>query len=161
MIDIHIIPVLKDNYTYLIHEPIQKKTAVIDPSDISPILDILKKKNWSLDYIWNTHHHWDHTDGNLPLKEKTRASIIGSKKDEHRIPGIDHTVSEKTTFKFGATDVFIIETPGHTLGATCWWIKEDSLLFTGDTLFSMGCGRLFEGTAQQMWKSLCKWCQKL
>ena len=71
MINIHIIPVLKDNYTYLIHEPIQKKTAVIDPSDIKPVLNILKKKNWSLDYIWNTHHHWDHTDGNLPLKEKT------------------------------------------------------------------------------------------
>ena len=156
MIDVHIIPVLKDNYTYLIHEPIEKKTAVIGPSEIQPILTILKKNNWSLDYIWNTHHHWDHTDGNIPLKEKTQASIIGSTKDKHRIPGIDRTVSDNSIFKFGATDVLIIETPGHTTGAICWWIKKEDLLFTGDTLFSMGCGRLFEGTAEQMWNSLCK-----
>lgn len=156
MIEVFIITALKDNYIYLIHESTTNKTAVVDPSEAEPVLATLKKKQWTLDYIWNTHHHWDHTDGNLLLKKKTNATIVGSEKDAHRIPGIDIKLSESTEFIFGNTIVKVIETPGHTSGALCWWLKKDGILFTGDTLFSLGCGRLFEGTAEQMWDSICK-----
>ncbi len=156
MLEIIQIPVLNDNYIYLIHDPESEQTVVVDPALAKPVLDELAKKNWQLTYILNTHHHWDHVDGNLELKQKTGCQIVGSKSDKNRIPGIDLTVQEHDKIMLGKHPVIIFETPGHTSGHIVYFLHEDKLLFCGDTLFVMGCGRLFEGTPEQMWQSLEK-----
>ncbi len=156
MIEVKILKALKDNYVYLLHDPLSKQTAVIDPSDEKVVLKELKNLKRQLNYIFITHHHWDHIGGNLKLKEATGCQIIGAKKDKMKIPGIDQMLEEGDSFKFGDTRAEIIETPGHTKGSICWYFKDESILFTGDTLFSLGCGRLFEGTAKQMLESLQK-----
>ncbi len=156
MLEIIQIPVLNDNYIYIIHEPSSKKTAVVDPAVASPVLDVLKQKKWSLDYILNTHHHHDHIGANLELKKVTHCQIIAADADQHRIPGIDKTVKQNDEFMLGNEVFKVIETPGHTLGHIIFFFYKSDLLFCGDTLFSMGCGRLFEGSAEQMWHSLQK-----
>ncbi len=132
------------------------ETATVDPALGAPVLNELAEKKWQLTHIFNTHHHWDHVGGNLELKLKTECQIIGSKSDKNRIPGIDLTVQENDKIMLGNHPVVIIETPGHTLGHIVYYFPEDALLFCGDTLFVMGCGRLFEGTPEQMWQSLEK-----
>jgi hydroxyacylglutathione hydrolase len=156
MLTIIQIPVLTDNYIYLIHDPASGKTAVIDPALAQPVLDVLDKKGWRLTYILNTHHHWDHVGGNLELKQKTACKIIGAQSDGERIPGIDMGVSEDDVISLGQQAARVISTPGHTKGHIVYHFAEDSALFCGDTLFVMGCGRLFEGTPEQMWNSLQK-----
>jgi len=156
MLEIIQIPVLNDNYIYLIHEPESGKTAVVDPALAEPVLDKLAEKNWPLTYLFNTHHHWDHVGGNLELKQKTGCQIVGPKSDQNRIPGIDLTVQENDKIMLGNHPVVTFETPGHTSGHIVYFFPEDELLFCGDTLFVMGCGRLFEGTPEQMWRSLEK-----
>jgi len=154
MLEIIQLPVLNDNYIYLIHEPISKQTAVVDPAITEPVLETLNNKGWSLNYIFNTHHHSDHVGGNLELKQKTNCEIFASAIDSSRIPGIDKELKHGDKIKLGAQEINIIATPGHTLGHIVYHFPENNSLFCGDTLFSMGCGRLFEGSAEQMWHSL-------
>ncbi len=150
MLTVQVIPTLNDNFSYLICDKSTGTTGVIDPGDAKPILDNLHGKK--LDYILNTHHHWDHTDGNLELKHTTNAKIIASKRDKSRIPGID--IHADQNIRFGNCNVDILHIPGHTLGHIALFFREDKVLFTGDTLFVAGCGRVFEGSMEQMYYSL-------
>jgi len=156
MLDIIQIPVLSDNYIYLLHDSESDKTAVVDPAEAAPVLRTLAEKNWGLDYIFNTHHHQDHVGGNLILKETTGCRVIASTYDQEQIPGIDQTVSEGDVLRLGDEAIDVISTPGHTLGHIVYLCRQQHALFCGDTLFSLGCGRLFEGTPEQMWHSLQK-----
>lgn len=156
MLEIIQLPVLNDNYIYLIHEHASGDTAAVDPALAQPVLNELDNRDWKLTHILNTHHHWDHVGGNLELKKKTGCKIIASRYDKDRIPGIDITVTENDKIALGNKEAAIFETPGHTLGHIVYHFGEDQALFCGDTLFVMGCGRLFEGTPEQMWLSLNK-----
>lgn len=157
MIDVTIIPILKDNYVYLLCAD-NGETAVVDPGDAVPVLAALAKQGVeNLTYVINTHHHWDHTDGNEEVLDAfPDAKLVGPKAELHKIPGIDVALSAGDAFTFGGETVQIIETPGHTLGHICLYFPESKLLFTGDTVFLMGCGRLFEGTPAQMYDSFQK-----
>ncbi len=150
------IPVLTDNYIYLLHDAASHKTAVVDPTEAQPVLTFLDQQGWSLDYIFNTHHHWDHVGGNRELKEKTGCLILASTYDQNRIPAIDQTLNDGDIITLGAETIEIIATPGHTLGHIVYFCRQQHALFCGDTLFSLGCGRLFEGSAEQMFQSLAK-----
>ncbi|UOA10427.1 hydroxyacylglutathione hydrolase [Methylobacter sp. S3L5C] len=156
MLDILQIPVLTDNYIYLLHDPVSGETAVVDPALAQPVLNVLDEKGWRLTYILNTHHHWDHVGGNLKLKQKTGCQIIAAQADRERIPGIDRGVSENDIISLGQHQTKVIATPGHTSAHIVYHFAKDGALFCGDTLFVMGCGRLFEGTSEQMWTSLQK-----
>ena len=155
-LEIHQIAVLNDNYVYLAHDTETGSTAVIDPAVGGLVLDSLLAKGWTLTHILNTHHHNDHTGGNLELKQKTGCIIVGPKADSERIPGIDVEVSDGDTYQIGNATAKVFDVPGHTRGHNAYWFSESDALFSGDTLFSMGCGRLFEGTPAQMANSLAK-----
>ena len=154
MLKINILPCLKDNYSFVIHDVETNTVAVVDPSEFEPINNFIEKKFKKIDYILNTHHHFDHTGGNLDLKKKYKAKIIGSKKDKKRIPGIDIRLSDNENFKIGNILFEIFFIPGHTNGHVCFYSKNKKVIFTGDTLFSLGCGRIFEGTHLEMLSSL-------
>lgn len=154
MLEIIQLPALTDNYIYLLHEPVSGETAAVDPADAEPVIVALREKGWRLSYIFNTHHHGDHVDGNLQLKRQTGCKIVGAKTDNRRIPGIDIEVEHGDQLRLGEQIFEIIATPGHTLGHIVYYCAESEALFCGDTLFSLGCGRLFEGSAEQMWNSL-------
>jgi len=154
MLNIDIVTCLEDNYSFVIHNTETNTVAVIDPSEFEPINSFIEKKFKKIDYILNTHHHFDHTGGNLNLKKKYNARIVGSKKDEKRIPGIDIKLSDGENFKFGNIEFKIFFIPGHTSGHICFYSKSKKIIFTGDTLFSLGCGKVFEGTYQEMLDSL-------
>ena len=156
MLNIEIISCLSDNYSYLIHDQDTNTVAIIDPSDFDQCDQIIKKKYNKLDYILNTHHHLDHVGGNQKLKEKYKSKILGSEIDKDRIPGIDVNLREKQNFKIGNTSLEVIFVPGHTKGHIAFYFKNEKIIFTGDTLFSLGCGRVFEGTNEQMFNSLNK-----
>jgi hydroxyacylglutathione hydrolase len=156
MLTILHLPVLNDNYTYLLHDPESGETAAVDPAVAQPVLDVLEQKDWPLTYILNTHHHSDHVGGNLELKQKTGCTVIAGLSDQNRIPGFDHGVVDGDMVMLGRHSVRVISTPGHTSGHIVYHFIDDNTLFCGDTLFVMGCGRLFEGTAEQMWHSLQK-----
>ncbi len=155
MIDIQIIPILKDNYAYLLQSSCGK-VAVIDPGEADPVIAVLSAQNLTLDFILNTHHHWDHTDGNAALKRKYSAQIVAPEKESSLIKGVDIAVKEGDVFMLGAEQAQIIETRGHTRGGICFYFADNAAIFTGDTLFSLGCGRLFEGTAQDMFDGFQK-----
>jgi hydroxyacylglutathione hydrolase len=150
------IPVLSDNYVYLVHEPGAGVTGVVDPAVAAPVLERLRQRGWTLDWILSTHHHADHTGGNLELKQATGCRIAGAKKDAARIPGIDVGLVEGDRFELGQAEAEVFETPGHTLGHISYWFEDANALFCADTLFSLGCGRVFEGNFEQMWQSLSK-----
>ena len=156
MLEIKTLPVLSDNYIYLIHDPVSLETAVVDPALAQPVLDVLQAKSWQLTYILNTHHHADHVGGNVHLKQLTNCKVIAAQADWDRIPGIDQGVKEGDVITLGQHKANVIATPGHTRAHIVYYFAEDKLLFCGDTLFVMGCGRLFEGTAEQLWHSLQK-----
>ena len=156
MLNIEIIPCLNDNYSYLLCDEDTKTIAIIDPSDFSSCDEIIKKKYNKLDYILNTHHHFDHVGGNQKLKEKYKSKVLGSKIDKDRIPGIDIVLKEKQNFKIGKSSLEVIFVPGHTKGHIAFYFEEEKIVFTGDTLFSLGCGKVFEGTYEQMFSSLNK-----
>lgn len=156
LLTVEMIPVLSDNYVYLIHEPDAGVTGVVDPAEAAPVQERLAAKGWSLDWILSTHHHADHTGGNLELKAATGCKIAGPGKDAARIPGIDVKLTEGDRFKLGEAEAEIFETPGHTSGHISFWFAGSKALFCADTLFSLGCGRLFEGTPEDMWTSLSK-----
>lgn len=155
-LEVHMFPCLSDNYGYLIHDAANNLTATIDTPDAHAIQDALDKKGWTLTHILNTHHHADHAGGNLALKESSGCTIVGAGHDARRIPGIDVKVQEGDVCQFGDHSIQVLETPGHTLGHIVYYIPGQSMAFVGDTLFAMGCGRLFEGSADQMWSSLSK-----
>ena len=155
-LEIHQIPVLNDNYLYLFKDSQTDTVGIVDPAEAEPVLEKLEELGWKLTHIVNTHHHWDHTGANLELKEKTGCVIVGSKKDAARIPGIDIKLEEGDIFEFGNQKARIFEVSGHTIGHIAYWFEEAGALFCGDTLFALGCGRLFEGSPAQMWDSLKK-----
>lgn len=154
MLEVTLVPVLSDNYAYIIQSG--NDIAVIDPGDAKPIISILEEKNLKPSILINTHHHHDHIAGNEVIKNKYNLKIIGPEKDRHRIPEIDQGLNEGDQLSFGDETTEIIETPGHTAGHICLWLPESKALFSGDTVFSMGCGRLFEGTPEQMFQSFEK-----
>ena len=153
---IEIIPCLKDNYSYLIIDEKKNTSCVIDPGESDPIIEYLEKNKINLKFILNTHHHFDHVGGNKNLKEKYKAQVIGFKEDKNRIPDIDILVDDQEIWKYENFETKIIHIPGHTTGHICFYFYNDKSVFTGDTLFSLGCGRLFEGTHTQMYESLKK-----
>ena len=155
-LEIQQIPALRDNYVYLLREPKSGAVGAVDPSVAAPVLAALSSRGWNLTHVINTHHHPDHTGGNLDLKAATKAIIVGPLADKGRIPGIDVAVGDGDMFKFGDEAATVFDVPGHTRGHIAYWFKDSQALFSGDTLFLMGCGRLFEGTPQQMWTSLSK-----
>lgn len=155
-LQIHQFPCLNDNYGVLVHDAEADLTASIDAPDAAAVQSALAEKGWSLTHILTTHHHADHTGGNAALKAATNCQIIGPKAEEAKIPGIDRAVGEGDTFKFGGFDVQVFDTPGHTSGHISYYIPAAKVAFAGDTMFALGCGRLFEGTPQQMWDSLSK-----
>ena len=150
------IPCLTDNYAYVICDNNTKTVGVVDPSEAKPIISFLNKKKLKLNYILNTHHHFDHIGGNIELKKIYNAKIIGFKGDKHRIPGIDITIKDEEKWNFGNSIVKAFHIPGHTLGHICFFFEKEKIAFTGDTLFSLGCGKIFEGSHQQMLDSLNK-----
>jgi len=153
---IQIISCLNDNYSYLIHDELSEITAIVDPSEFTPCDEAINKNYKKLDFIINTHHHYDHVGGNEELKKKYKAKILGFENDKNRIPGIDKVLKDNQEFKIGALSFTTIFIPGHTKGHIAFYFKKEKVVFTGDTLFSLGCGRVFEGTYEQMFQSLNK-----
>ena len=153
---IRIIPCLQDNYSYLIIDEKKNIACVVDPSEADPIIEVLENNKIKLKFILNTHHHYDHVGGNKKLKKKYGSSVVGFKGDKERIPGIDILVDDQETWINKNFEAKIIYIPGHTLGHICFYFYKEHSVFTGDTLFSLGCGRIFEGTYSQMFNSLMK-----
>ena len=153
---VHIIPCLKDNYSYLIIDENKNTACVIDPSEPEPIIKYIDKNKFNLKFILNTHHHYDHVGGNDKLKKKYNAKVIGYEKDKERIPGIDILVKDNEIWRNEKFEAKIIHIPGHTSGHICYYFYKEKNLFSGDTLFSLGCGKIFEGTNKQMFNSLEK-----
>jgi hydroxyacylglutathione hydrolase len=147
---------LKDNYGVLLHDPETGATASIDAPEAAPIEAALKQAGWKLTDILVTHHHADHTAGIEALKQKYECRVVAPAAEASKIPGVDETVREGDTVKVGTLSAKVIATPGHTAGHVVYWFETENLAFVGDTLFSIGCGRVIEGTPEQMWRSLCK-----
>jgi glyoxylase-like metal-dependent hydrolase (beta-lactamase superfamily II) len=145
------IPCLSDNYGYLIHHDATGHTAAIDTPDARPYQDELKRRGWKLTHIFNTHHHWDHTGGNMELKTEG-VTIYGPASE--KIPGMDVALTGGDEVEFGSTKAKIMDVGGHTKGHIAYYFPDDAKVFVGDSLFALGCGRMFEGTASQFWTSL-------
>ena len=156
MLDVSIIKCLSDNYSYLIRDKKTNLVGVVDPSEFNPIDIEISKTYKKLDFILNTHHHNDHVGGNMDLKKKYNSKVICSSYDEKKIPGVDIKKNDGDQFSLGEIDFKIIHIPGHTLGHIAFYSEKANVIFTGDTLFSLGCGRVFEGTFEQMFESLEK-----
>mgnify|MGYP006097226627 CR=1 FL=1 len=150
------IPCLQDNYAYVIIDKVTEVVGVVDPSEAKPIISFLTKNNLNLNYILNTHHHFDHIGGNHELKKLYNAKVIGFNGDKHRIPGIDITLKDNQKWIFGKSPIKVMHIPGHTSGHICFFFEREKIAFTGDTLFSLGCGRIFEGSHIEMLNSLNK-----
>tara|TARA_Y100000590_G_scaffold147140_1_gene168963 strand:+ start:933 stop:1652 length:720 start_codon:yes stop_codon:yes gene_type:complete len=153
---IEIIKCLKDNFSYLIIDKTNNFGCVVDPSEAEPIIDYIKKNNIKLKYILNTHHHHDHIGGNEELKKKYNSKIVAFEGDGHRIPNVDILVKDQETWIGENFKSKIIHIPGHTSGHICFYFENEKIAFTGDTLFSLGCGRIFEGSYEEMFLSLNK-----
>lgn len=153
---IHMFPCLQDNYGFLLHDPASGETAVIDTPDADRILVEAATKGWRITQIWNTHWHPDHAGGNEAVKAATGCRVIAPGGENGRIPAADRLVGDGDVVRLGEIEARVIATPGHTLGHIAYHVPQAASAFVGDTLFALGCGRLFEGTAQQMWTSLLK-----
>lgn len=153
-----LIPCLKDNYIFLINEVESGQTIVVDPSDAAPVSEFLEQHSLTLNEIWVTHHHSDHIGGVVALKEKFAPVVRGSLQIPHRIPGVNLAVNQKSQWTMGNFEVSVLELPGHTQDHIAYWMRNQnhSLLFSGDVLFGLGCGRLFEGSYEEMFGSLKK-----
>ena len=149
-------PCLSDNYGFLVHDPDSGETATVDTPEADVILAEAEKAGWTISQIWNTHHHFDHAGGNAAIKAATGARIIAPVYDSHRIPDIDQPVEDGDVVRLGRHAAQVVYTPGHTLGHVCYHFADQTIAFVGDTLFALGCGRLFEGTPEQMWSSLSR-----
>lgn len=155
-LEIHQFPCLSDNFGVLIHDTERGVTASIDAPTADSVRQALAAKGWKLSYIFTTHHHADHTDGNLALKQETGCVIIGPKAEAAKVPGIDTAVGEGDAFRLGSHQVQVLDTPGHTNGHITFHIPSANVAFVGDTLFALGCGRVIEGSMEMMWTSLAK-----
>jgi len=156
MLEIIRIPVLSDNYVWLVHEPESQETMVVDPAVADPVLAEAAERGWTITQIWNTHWHPDHTGGNAAIKEATGCHVTGPEAEQDRIPTLDTMVKEGDTVKLGSVTAEVIDVPAHTAGHIAFHIPSEKMVFVGDTLFAMGCGRLFEGTAAQMYDNMRK-----
>ncbi|MGZ8349453.1 MAG: hydroxyacylglutathione hydrolase [Allosphingosinicella sp.] len=154
MLDIVRIPVLSDNYVWLVHEPESRETVVIDPAVAEPVIDAAEQRGWRITQIWNTHWHPDHTGGNAAIKAASGCLVTGPAAEADRIPTLDRQVSEGDRVKLGVTEADVLEVPAHTAGHIAYHLPGEEVIFVGDTLFAMGCGRLFEGSADQMHANL-------
>lgn len=155
-VTVQAIPMLSDNYSWLLTESTSGKIGIIDPAEAAPAIAVLEAAGLKLDVIFLTHHHPDHVGGAEELRERYGAQIVGNRADAHRLPRLDVPVHEGALVEFGVANARVIEVPGHTLGHIAYYFADGELLFAGDTMFSMGCGRLFEGTAVQMFSSFAK-----
>ena len=155
-LEIEMFACLSDNYGFLFHDRESGQTATVDTPDATVISEALARRGWRLTHILNTHHHMDHAGGNITLKRDTACRIVGPRNDADRIPGIDDLVGEGDQIEFGSHRIEVFEVPGHTRGHLAYFLPDDGVAFVGDALFAMGCGRVFEGTAEQMWHSLQK-----
>jgi hydroxyacylglutathione hydrolase len=155
-LEIELVPCLSDNYAYLLRDPGEDFCAIVDPSEARPVKAMLDAKGWRLTHILNTHHHPDHTGGNAALKAEYGARVIGPGKDRARIPALDDGVEDGSTLALGSHSARVLEIPAHTRTHIAFAFEADGAVFTGDTLFAMGCGRLFEGTPEMMWQSLSR-----
>jgi hydroxyacylglutathione hydrolase len=153
---VEIIPCLQDNYSYLIIDETNNDACVVDPSEAKPIINFVKSNKINLKYILNTHHHYDHVGGNLELKKKYNSNVVGFKGDKDRIPEIDILIKDNQIWKGDNFEAKIFHTPGHTTGHIAYHFFKEKKIFTGDTLFSLGCGKIFEGTYKEMFESLNK-----
>jgi hydroxyacylglutathione hydrolase len=152
----HLFNCLQDNYGVLVHDKTSGATASIDAPEAGPVEAALKKTGWKLTDIFVTHHHGDHTGGIGELKKHYNCRVVAPRNEAKKIPGVDETVGEGDTVKLGELSARVLETPGHTAGHIAYWFEDDCLAFVGDTLFSIGCGRVIEGTPEMMWNSLLK-----
>lgn len=150
------VPCFVDNYVWLLREATSGAVGVVDPADPEPVRRELDRRGWRLTHILNTHHHNDHVGGNRALKAATGCIIVGPRADRERIPGIDVALGDGERWSLGAEEAVVYDVPGHTRGHIAFWFAGAHALFCGDTLFLMGCGRLFEGTPAQMWASLSR-----
>ena len=147
------IPALSDNYVWLLHDPVSDETVVIDPSEAAPVVAAAEARGWTISQIWNTHWHPDHTDGNAAIKA-LGATVSGPAAEAERIPTMDYGLREGDAVRIGGHVARVLETPGHTAGHIVFHMAEDALLFSGDTLFAMGCGRLFEKGPVEMFGNM-------
>ena len=152
MLEIVAVPAFTDNYIWLVRDDASGETAVVDPGDAAPALAEAERRGWKITQVWNTHHHWDHSGGNVAMKEATGCTVSGPAAEN--IPARDVALSEGSELVIGEHRGRVMEIPGHTLGHIALVFDDDRNAFVGDTLFAMGCGRLFEGTPQQMHTSL-------
>jgi len=148
------IPALTDNYIWLIHDPVSDETVVIDPGEAAPVLAAAERRGWAIGQVWNTHWHGDHTGGNAAVKAATGATISGPAAEAARIPTLDVQLDAGDTVRIGAHVAQVIAAPGHTAGHILFHLEDDATIFVGDTLFAMGCGRLFEGSPEQMFANM-------
>ncbi len=155
-LEIHQFPCLSDNYGVLIHDASNGVTASIDAPEASAVKRALEEKGWSLTHILTTHHHFDHTGGNDELKAQSGCEIVGPKAEASKVPGIDLEMGDGDTYAFGSFELRVLDVGGHTSGHIAYWLPEAGIAFVGDTLFALGCGRIFEETPKIMWNSLTK-----
>ena len=152
MLEIVAVPAFADNYIWLVHDPESGETAAVDPGDAAPALAEADRRGWRIGQVWNTHHHWDHTGGNEEIKSATGCTISAPAAEQ--IAGRVIALCEGSELRIGSHLGTVLEIPGHTLGHVALVFEDARIAFVGDTLFAMGCGRLFEGTAEQMYRSL-------
>ena len=156
-VTVQAIPMLSDNYAWLLTDETTGKTGIVDPAEAAPAIAALEQLGKRLDFIFLTHHHDDHVNGVPELVNKYHPIVVGNSADSHRLPKLDIAVHEGSMVDFGTARLRVIETPGHTLGHISYYIADGGILLPGDTLFSLGCGRLFEGSAAQMFSSMAKY----
>jgi hydroxyacylglutathione hydrolase len=150
------VPVLSDNYVWLLHEPVSGETVVVDPAVAAPVLEAADRRGWLIGQIWNTHWHGDHIGGNAEIKAATGCFVTGPAAEAAKIPTLDRTVREGDKVSIGAVEAGVLEVPAHTAGHIAYHLASERMIFVGDTLFAMGCGRLFEGSAEQMHSNLLR-----
>jgi hydroxyacylglutathione hydrolase len=155
-LEIVTIPCLQDNYAFLLHNPDMGQTVLVDAPEAAPILEVLRGRGWTLDHVWLTHHHWDHVDGLAGLLDVFSPKVWGAAQDAERLPELTHALAVGEGVDCAGLRVEIIDVPGHTLGHIAYYVPAEDAVFTADSLMVMGCGRLFEGTPENMWSSLQK-----
>ncbi len=154
MLEVVRVPVLRDNYAWLLHDDVSGRTAALDPGEAQPLLDAAAARGWTIDAVWLTHWHGDHIDGAAAIKAATGARVIGPEAERAKIPALDDGAGEGDVASLGAARAAVWHVPGHTAGHIAFHFADDQIVFTGDTLFALGCGRLFEGTAAEMFANM-------